>query len=223
MRAGPGAFDYRIAVNPEISASGIEYMRTVLLETGRAVHYYGLDRLETRGAFKWDSDCVRNAVAMLFASAASEEKWLRDIAGLDAREAKTLSAMMEYNSIHMGRRLAADALFEMSLYFGDEPSNSYRAIQELFHGGPIDHQIERAWAWHPYLALNPGGQMSYMLGYLLYELMRKDMLQRYGTLLHPDAAAHIIDTYFTGHETGWPRRFGSIAIRDLASGKRGGN
>jgi hypothetical protein len=221
MRVAPGAFDYRVFVNPEMSASGLEYVRTVLLESARAVHFYALDRLEARDAFKWDSDCMRNAMSMLISSVVSEEKWLQDIAGLPPNEARILSRMMELNNLQMARRMASEALFEMSLFYGEEPMGAYRRIQEGFHGRGIDYEVERHWAWHPYLAKKPGAQIGYMQGYLIYELIRKDMLQKYGTLLHPEAAEHIIDNYFTGHRIPWPQRLKDLVERDLArdSGK----
>ena len=213
LRAAPGTFDYKVFINPEVSASGLEYLRTLLLESGRVAHYYGMDRLETRNIFKSDSECVKNAVAMLISSVASEEKWLRDVAGLPEHEARLLSGMMEYNNLVMARNLASDALFELGLYLGKEPGSHYRIVQELFHGSPIDYEVEKTWAWHPYLALKPGSQLTYIVGYLLYELIRQDMLMTYGTLLHPDVATHLVDNYFTGQKVPWAERFKSVAAR----------
>jgi len=215
LRVAPGVPDYRVFINPAVSASGLEYMRTVLLESARAIHFYSLDRLDSRDVFKWDSDCMRNAIAMLISSVVSEEKWLRDVAGVGADDAQKLSSRMEFNNIRMARRLAADALFEFSLFCGEDPQETYHRIEEWFHGASIDYDVGNTWAWHPYLAAKPGAQITYTLGYLIFELMRKDLLNTYGTLLHPKVAEHIIDNYFTGYKVPWPERLKGLVERDL--------
>lgn len=210
MRAAPGIKDYRVFVNPEVSPSGVEYNRTVLLETGRAVHFNALERIEARDAFKWDSDCMRSAIAMLFGSVTSEEKWARDIAGLHPDDARVLSTMMRFSNMYMARNLATNALFELDLYAGETPEAAYRKACELFHGAPISEPVERHWAWHPYLASNPGGQLGYALGYFIYEMIREDVTERFGSLLHEGVAQYLSENYMTGHASPWPKRLEDI-------------
>ncbi len=215
IRIGPGIKDYRVFINPKLSPTGIDFTRTVLLEGGRVVHYYALDELKTRDAFKWDSDCMRHALAMLFDSILEDEKWLRDIAGLETSEAQTLSKMLKMKKLSMARKLAADALFEIKLYLGEEPGTAFREVAEMFAGSKIEYEVEKRWAWHPHLAYNPAGQLSYILGYLTYEIIADDMMSRFGTLVHPKAAEYLVDNLYTGYEVPWPERLKKITGRSL--------
>ncbi len=210
MNIAPGVEDYRVFINPDLSPTGLSFMRTLLLEAGHVLHYDALNRLKTRNAFKWDNDSMRHAIAMLFDSLMEDEKWLRDVAGLGAREASELSKLLRMKKLMMARGLAADTLFEAMLYLGEEPGAAFREVQELFAGKKIRYQVERHWAWHPHLAYNPGGQLSYTLGYANSLLIAKDMRSRFGSLVDKRAAEYLVDNHFTGYEVPWVRRMSGL-------------
>jgi hypothetical protein len=151
---------------------------------------------------------MRHAIAMLFDSLLEDEKWLRDIAKVPSDEVGRLSRKMRMKKLMMARKLASYALFELRLYAGDEPRQAFAKIEERFWGDK-DPEAGRRWAWHPHLALNPGGQMSYVLGFMISNLIKSDLRRRFGSLLHKETAAHLSDNYFTGYFVPWPKRLRS--------------
>jgi hypothetical protein len=206
--AGPGAKDYRVFINPELSPTGLDLTRTVFMESGHIIHYSALDSRRARSAFKWDSDCMRNAVAMQFDSLVEDAKWLHDIAGLEPEEAEQLSRLLKMKKMDMARKLAAAALFEMKLYLGEEPGSAFREVQELFAGSKLDYEVEKRWAIHPHLAYNPAGQASYVLGYLIFRIMDADIRSRFGgDVLHPGVADYLAENYLVGYQAPWFDRF----------------
>jgi hypothetical protein len=214
IRLAPGLKDFRVFINPELSPSGLDFTRTVFLESGRMIHFNALEGLQTRQAFKWDNDCMRHAIAMLFDSLLEDEKWLRDVAKVPSHESKTLSGMLRMKKLMMARRLVSYALFELKLYAGHEPAHAFAEVEEMFWGDK-DPEAGKRWAWHPHLALNPGGQMSYVLGYMICNIMANDIRSRFGSLLHPEVAAHLADNYFTGYEVPWPERLKRVTGKGI--------
>lgn len=207
--AGPGAREFMVFINPERSPTGFDLTRTVFLESGHILHYQALEGLRTRLAFKYDSDCMRHALAMLFDSVTEDEKWLRDIAGLETKEAERLAGLLRMKKALMARRLAADALFETHLYtpIGVDEGALFRKVQEHFQGRKLDYEVEKRWAWHPDLAENPAGQIGYALGYMICGAIADDMRSNLGgSLLHPKAAERLVDKYYTGYEKPWKDR-----------------
>jgi hypothetical protein len=210
IRIAPGLKDFRVFINPRLSPSGLDFTRTVFLESGRAIHFNALESLDKRQAFRWDNDCMRHGIAMLFDSITEDEKWLRDVADLPAADAARLSRMLRLKKIMMVRRLAAHALFELKVYAGSEPRRAFAQIERRFWGDS-DPDAGMRWAWHPHLALNPGGQMSYLLGYMISNVMANDLRTRYGSLLHGEVAAHLAEHYLTGFERPWADRLKAAA------------
>ncbi len=205
----PGVEDYRVFINPDLSPTGLSFMRTLLLETGHVLHYDALNRLDTINAFKWDNDCMRHAIAMLFDSLMEDEKWLRDIARLKNDEASELSRLLRMKKVMMARGLAADTLFETKLYLGEDPEAAFKEVQDLFLGRKSRRPLGGRWAWHPHLAYNPGGQLSYTLGYAASLLIAADMRSRFGSVLDKRAAEYLVDNHLTGYEVPWiDRLFG---------------
>jgi len=207
--AGPGSREFMVFINPERSPTGFDLTRTVFLEGGHILHYQALERLRSRAAFKYDSDCMRHALAMLFDSITEDAKWLHDIAGLKTKEAERLSALLKMKKTHMARRLAADALFETHLYEPERlcEGDLFRKVQENFSGEKLNYDVEKRWAWHPGLVEYPAGQLSYHLGYLIYEAIAKDMRSELGgSIVHPRAAELLVDKYYTGYEKPWKER-----------------
>ena len=211
MRAAPGVDDYRVFINTDLEGSDMDIMRTLLLESGRAVHFYALNKLETRNTFKWDADCVRHAVAMLFGSVTSDEKWLREIAGLRDDEAKYLASAYMLKTVLMKREIAAEALFELQLYHGENPVHAYHGVMERFEGTKLDPSAGLMWAWHPYTAINPCGNLSYSLGLLIHDVFSESVLSRFGTFLDPRVAEYMVDNFFSGMEIPWQDRIKKLS------------
>ncbi len=207
MWAGAGTRDYRVFINPKLSPLGLDFTRTLLLEAERAVHYYALDSLKARAIFKWDSDCMRHALAMVFDSLVEDARWLTDVAKVAPADAAELSRLLKLKKLMMARGLASAALFEVRLYGGADPAAAFRGVQDLFAPAPSEYDVSGRWAWHPHLAFNPAGQLSYVLGYLLSKRIEADIRSRFGgELLHPDAGEYLAEKYYAGYQKPWPER-----------------
>ncbi|HSB47764.1 MAG TPA: hypothetical protein VLD37_07170 [Candidatus Bilamarchaeum sp.] len=211
MRAAPGTPDYRVFINADLERSDIDLMRTLLLESGRMVHFFALDRLPARSAFKTEAECMRHAVAMLFGSVVSDEKWLRDVAMLSAEDAEYLSGAFMLKQVMMKRELAAEALFELKLYHGENPVTAYQETAEIFEGEGMEVDVGLMWANHPYTAINPCGNLTYALGLMMHEVLAESVLSRYGTFLDERVALYMVDNFFTGNEMPWNERLRKIA------------
>ena len=200
--------DVRVLANVEHDAYWAD---TMLHELGHGVFDLGFDR-SLPWLLREAHLTVTEGIAIMMGALAQESAWLRDVAGLGAREADALDAALR-------RRSAAESLvfvrwvlvmtnFERAFYAdpeGDLSGTWWELVSRYQLLTPPDGRSEPDWAAKIHVACAPVYYHTYLYGRLVATQLRAGLDRDAGGLVgRPEAGAFLAEQIFApGQSTRW--------------------